>query len=160
MRGTIDFGADDVWVEKSNVSAVVSDSYEFVGLYGGLATPTVEAEMFEYNNLMSKMENAYMLNEAGNAFVQGSPDLAEMHNLCYFTINDRTITPPSQLNIGTFDETDGICMPLVTVTDGQQVDVFTIDGVKVDTVTVNGDKTDLNQLPKGIYVVGGKKIVR
>ena len=160
MRGTIDFGADDVWVEKSNVSAVVSDSYEFVGLYGGLATPTVEAEMFEYNNLKSKMENAYILNETGSAFVLGSADLAEKHNLCYFTMNDRTITPPSQLNIGTFDETDGICMPQVTVTDGQQVDVFTIDGVKVANVNVIGGKADLNQLPKGIYVVGGKKIVR
>ena len=160
----LDFKADDVWVEKSTVSAVVSDSYEFVGLYGGLSRPNApivqEEEMFEYNNLISKMENAYVLNETGNAFVLGSADLIEMHNLCYFTINDRTITPPAQLNIGTFDETDGICMPQVTVTDGQQVDVFTIDGVKVANVTVNGGKADLNQLPKGIYVVEGKKIVR
>ncbi len=157
MRGKVDFGADDVWVEKSTVSAVVSDSYEFVGLTGGFSTPSSPDEIDKFSEFTGEI---YVLNEEGSAFVHGSADLIEMRNLCYFTINDRTITPPAQLNIGTFDETDGICMPQVTVTDGQQVDVFTIDGVKVANVNVIGGKADLNQLPKGIYVVGGKKIVR
>ena len=71
-------------------------------------------------------------------------DFMEKRNLCYFTINDRTIDPPARLNIGAFDETEGICMPQVAANDGQQVDVFTIDGVKVATVTVSGGKVDVS----------------
>ena len=156
----MEFKAEKVWVEKSSVSAVVSDRYEFVGLSGGFYTPSSQEEKVEYDELMNKMKNAYILNEAGNAFVQGSPDWIEMHNLCYFTIDERTITPPARLNIGAFDETEGICMPKVTATDGQQVDVFTIDGIKVATATVSGGRIDLGRLPKGVYVVEGKKIVR
>ena len=156
----MEFKAKKVWVEKSSVSAVVSDNYEFVGLSGGLSKPTNQEEKGEYDELMKKMKKAYILNEAGNSFVQGSADLIEMHNLCYFIINDRTIDPPARLNIGAFDETEGICLPKVTAADGQQVDVFTIDGIKVATATVSDGKIDLGRLPKGVYVVEGKKIVR
>lgn len=147
----MNFSATNVWVEKTSVSAVVSDSYEFVGITGGM-TPDEETN--------ERMENAYVLNDKGNAFVQGTTNWQNMHNLCYFTINDRTIDPPAKLNIGTFDETDGICMPQVTATDGQQVDVYTVDGLKVATATVNGGKVDLGRLPKGVYIVEGKKIVK
>ena len=151
----MDFSATNVWVEKSTVSAVVSDNYEFIGISGGM-TPGTGG----YDETAERMENAYVLNEKGTAFVSGSSTWQKKHNLCYFTINDRTIDPPARLNIGTFDETDGICMPQVTATDGQQVDVYTIDGMKVTTVTVNGGMVDLGRLPKGVYIVEGKKIVR
>ena len=147
----MNFSATDVWVEKTSVSAVVSDSYEFVGITGGM-TPDEETN--------ERMENAYVLNSEGTAFLSGSTTWQFKHNLCYFTINDRTIDPPAKLNIGTFDETDGICMPQVTATDGQQVDVYTVDGLKVATATVNGGKVDLGRLPKGVYIVEGKKIVK
>ena len=151
----MDFSATNVWVEKSTVSAVVSDNYEFIGISGGM-TPGTGG----YDETAERMENAYVLNEKGTAFVSGSSTWQKKHNLCYFTIRDRTIDPPARLNIGTFDETDGICMPQVTATDGQQVDVYTIDGMKVATVTVNGGMVDLGRLPKGVYIVEGKKIVR
>lgn len=147
----LEFSAANVWVEKSTVSAVVSDSYEFIGVTAGM-TPDDET--------IERMENAYVLNAEGNAFVQGTMNWENKHNLCYFTINDRTIDPPARLNIGTFDEIDGICMPQVTATDGQQVDVYTVDGLKVATATVNGGKVDLGRLPKGVYIVEGKKIVK
>ena len=153
----LEFNATNVWVEKSTVSAVVSDSYEFIGVTGGTNYTSRDEE---YAGMMARMENAYVLNENGNAFVQGTTEWQGKHNLCYFTINDRTIDPPARLNIGTFDETDGICMPQVTATDGQQVDVYTVDGLKVATVTVNGGKVDLGRLPKGVYIVEGKKIVK
>ena len=35
-----------------------------------------------------------------------------------------------------------------------------LDGMKVATVTVNGGKVDLGRLPKGVYIVEGKKIVK
>ncbi len=151
----MEFSATNVWVEKSTVSAVVSDNYEFIGISGGM-TPGTGG----YDETAERMENAYVLNEKGTAFVSGSSTWQKKHNLCYFTINDRTIDPPAKLNIGTFDETDGICMPQVTATDGQQVDVYTVDGLKVATATVNGGKVDLGRLPKGVYIVEGKKIVK
>ena len=147
----MNFSATDVWVEKTSVSAVVSDSYEFVGITGGM-TPDEETN--------ERMENAYVLNSEGTAFLSGSTTWQFKHNLCYFTINDRTIDPPAKLNIGTFDETDGICMPQVTATDGQQVDVYTVDGLKGATATVNGGKVDLGRLPKGVYNDEGKNIVK
>ena len=153
----LEFNATNVWVEKSTVSAVVSDSYEFIGVTGGTIYTSRDEE---YAGMMARMENAYVLNENGNAFVQGTTEWQGKHNLCYFTINERTIDPPARLNIGTFDETDGICMPQVTATDGQQVDVYTVDGLKVATATVNGGKVDLGRLPKGVYIVEGKKIVK
>ena len=151
----MNFSATDVWVEKTSVSAVVSDSYEFVGITGGM-TPGTGG----YDETAERMANAYVLNSEGTAFVSGSSTWEFKHNLCYFTINDRTIDAPARLNIGTFDETDGICMPQVTATDGQQVDVYTVDGLKVATATVNGGKVDLGRLPKGVYIVEGKKIVK
>ena len=151
----MEFSATDVWVEKTSVSAVVSDNYEFIGITGGM-TPGTGG----YDETAEKMEDAYVLNSEGTAFVQNSTTWNRKHNLCYFTINDRTIDAPTRLNIGTFDETDGICMPQVAATDGQQVDVYTVDGLKVATATVNGGKVELGRLPKGVYIVEGKKIVK
>jgi hypothetical protein len=40
------------------------------------------------------------------------------------------------------------------------VDVYNISGVKVGTAEVRGGKADLGNLPKGIYIVNGKKVVK
>ena len=139
------------------VSAVVSDGYEFVGLTGGM-NPLNEAEELA---LSEKFGDVYILNNSGNAFVPASIDqVTGKHNMAYFTINDRTITPPAYLNIGTFDTIDGISIPQMIITDGQQVDVYAIDGVKVSTVTINNGIIDLSRLPKGVYIVEGRKVVR
>ncbi len=151
----MDFSATDVWVEKSTVKAVVSDRYEFVGITGGTTQGA-----YGYSNLSSVLENAYVLNEKGNAFEQGSTTWQNKHNVCYFTIDDLTIGQPAKLNIGFFEETDGICLPQVKAEDGQLVDVYNVDGMKVATVVVNGGKADLSGLPKGVFIVEGKKIVR
>ncbi|MBR5083945.1 MAG: thiol protease/hemagglutinin PrtT [Prevotella sp.] len=151
------FIAEDVLVERTTVSAVVSDGYEFVGVTGGL-NPLNGAEELA---LSEKFGDVYILNESGNAFVPASIDqVSGKHNIAYFTINDRTIIPPACLNIGTFDNTDGISTPQIRVADGKQVDVYAIDGVKVSTVTNNNGTIDLSHLPKGVYIVEGRKVVR
>ena len=45
-------------------------------------------------------------------------------------------------------------------TDGQQVDVYAVNGMKVSTVTINNGRIDLSHLPKGVYIVEGKKVVK
>ena len=144
----IQFKASNVLVERTAVSAVVSDGFEFVGLTGGLDSA-------------SDLDNVYILNANGSAFVPVESTLITgKHNLAYFTINDRTITPPACLNIGTFDNTDGISTPKLHLTDGQLVDVYAIDGVKVSTVTIKNGTIDLSCLSKGVYIVEGKKVVK
>ncbi len=150
------FIAKDVLVERTAISAVVSDGYEFIGLTGGL-NPLNGAEELAF---AEKFANVYILNERGNAFVPGDAlQIEGKHNVAYFTINDRTITPPACLNIGTFDTADGISTPRIAAAEGQQVDVYAIDGVKVSSVTINNGTIDLSNLPKGVYIVDGKKIV-
>ena len=153
------FKADNVLVERTAVSAVVSDGFEFAGLTGGL-NPLTGEEQYALGN---KLGDTYILNASGNAFVPANiPEIMNVgkHGLCYFTINDRTITPPACLNIGTFDNADGISTPKLHLTDGQFVDVFAIDGVKVSTATINKGIVNLDNLPKGVYIVEGKKVVK
>lgn len=141
------FIAENALVERTAISAVVSDGFEFVGLTGELDST-------------SGLDNVYVLNANGSAFVPiESTLITGKHNLAYFTINDRTITPPACLNIGTFDTADGISTPRIAAAEGQQVDVYAIDGVKVSSVTINNGTIDLSNLPKGVYIVDGKKIV-
>ena len=142
------FKAEDVLVERTAVSAVVSDGFEFVGLTGGLGSA-------------SDLDNVYVLNANGSAFVPAESTLITgKYNLAYFTINDRTITPPACLNIGIFDNTDGISTPKLHLTDGQLVDVYAINGMKVSTASINKGIVNLDNLPKGVYIVEGKKVVK
>lgn len=48
--------------------------------------------------------------------------------------------------------------PIATDTD--HVDVFNLQGVKVASLSLNKGAIDIRQLPKGVYVVAGKKIIR
>ena len=153
------FKAEDVLVERTAVTAVVSDGYEFAGLTGGL-NPLTGEEQYALDN---KLGDTYILNASGNAFVPANiPEImnVDKHGLCYFTINDRTIIPTACLNIGTFDNTDGISTPKFHLTDGQIVDVYAIDGVKVSSMTINNGTIDLGRLSKGVYIVEGKKVVK
>lgn len=138
----LEFSATDARVERTTVSAAVSDNYEFVGVTGNT---TIDGEV-------------YVLNEKGSLFVK--KDGATLNGCsAYFTINNPSVNTPNSLNIGFFDTT-GICLPRVTADDGQMVDVYAVDGAKVAAVSVHGGKADLSRLPKGIYIVEGKKIVR
>ncbi len=153
------FKADNVLVERTAVSAVVSDGFEFAGLTGGL-NPLTGEEQYALGN---KLGDTYILNASGNAFVPANiPEIMNVgkHGLCYFAINDHTITPPACLNIGTFDNTDGISTPKLHLTDEQLVNVYAIDGVKVSTATINNGIVNLDNLPKGVYIVEGKKVVK
>ncbi len=154
------FSATDVRVEKSTVSACVSDNYEFVGLTGN----PHKNNAGNASQWLAGMQqgNYYFLNDAGNAFVKmdngsSETDWMNYRNQAYFTINNKTIDPPARLNIGTFDP-DGI---LSITTDGQArtVDIYSINGMKVGTATTSYGQMEIGDMPKGIYIVNGKKIV-
>ena len=64
------------------------------------------------------------------------------------------------LNIGSFeDDTDGI-VTLFETTESGIVDVYNVSGVKVGTAEVQDGKVDLGNLPRGVYIVNGKKYMK
>lgn len=44
-------------------------------------------------------------------------------------------------------------------TENGQADVYSLDGVKAGTAVIEGGRIVMPSLPKGIYVVGGRKVV-
>ncbi len=139
------FEASNTRVERTDVPAVVSDNYEFVGVTGETTVGTGKT--------------CYVLNQEGNAFRAQSGGATLSRCSAYFTIRDRSIYAPTCLNIGNFDA-DGICLPQVKDIKNGMVDVFSVNGVKVATVSMNDGKADLSRLPQGIYIVEGTKIVK
>ena len=67
--------------------------------------------------------------------------------------------PPAQasLAIGDFPQADAVILPFNT--EDQTVDIYSINGVKVTSAKVTDGHIDITKIPKGIYVVNGKKMV-
>ena len=56
------------------------------------------------------------------------------------------------------DSTTGIMAPFSA--EEKQVDVYTINGLKVASKKMQNGSIDLSDLPKGIYVINGKKFIQ
>ena len=65
----------------------------------------------------------------------------------------------NELNIGVFEEeTDGIFSPFTS--EGETVAIYNLNGVKVGETKVTGSKINVDHLPKGVYVINGKKFIK
>ena len=64
------------------------------------------------------------------------------------------------LNITSFDPDEETGITLLPVEEEKTVDVYSVGGMKVGKAVVRNGKVDLQDLPKGIYVVNGKKIIK
>ena len=104
----------------------------------------------------TKLSGIYVPNSTGSAFVGGTFTVKPFN--CYFVATSSDPTIMNTLNIDSFDETDGIMMPFAV--EEEMVDVFSLDGVKVGRTEVRDGKIDLNSLPKGVYIIKGKKFVK
>ena len=51
-------------------------------------------------------------------------------------------------------------MTLFETTESGIVDVYNVSGVKVGTAEVQDGKVDLGNLPRGVYIVNGKKYMK
>ncbi len=111
------------------------------------------------------VNNAWFINAEGDAFIYNeSQDVPAFH--AYFIDSNQhfsSLVSPKEkptLRIKFHDDNNvtSIMAPLDTDTD--QVDVFNLQGVKVATLSLNNGSIDIRQLPKGVYVVGGKKMIR
>lgn len=111
------------------------------------------------------VNNAWFINAEGDAFIYNeSQDVPAFH--AYFIDSNQhfsSLVSPKEkptLRIKFHDDNNvtSIMAPLDTDTD--QVDVFNLQGVKVATLSLNNGAIDIRQLPKGVYVVSGKKMIR
>ena len=136
---TIVFSASNAVVTEDANVVTGSDAFNFRG--------TFQKKSFD---------NIYVLNANGNKFVCGTNTVQPFR--CYFVNSNTDMTNINDLNIGTLDETDGIMMPFAA--EGETVDVYNINGMKVGKATVEGAKINIDDLPKGIYVIKGKKMIK
>jgi hypothetical protein len=118
------------------------------------------SELFNYRGtyIEEKMDHIYVMNSTGSKFVYGTYTVKPFR--CYFIKSNLDPTDVNDLNIGSFDETNDIFMPVVEENDDATVDVYNLSGVKVGKANVSGSQIELGDLPKGIYVVKGKKVIK
>ena len=128
------FHATDVEVGADAKLMVTSSVYRFEGTYAETA-----------------MDNIYILNSQGSSFIYTAQSVLTPFRACFRPTGGSVAH--SSLAIGDFSLADGVeeveCM-------APSVDIYSISGMKVATMDgTNG----LAGLPKGVYVVNGRKRV-
>ena len=135
------FHGTNALVEKDPSILVGSDLMYFRGTYTTLNTA-----------------NTYVLNSTGTKFSFGSNKVKPFCG--FFVAKDLDVFGVGDLYIGSFeDDTDGI-VTLFETTESGIVDVYNVSGVKVGTAEVQDGKVDLGNLPRGVYIVNGKKYMK
>ena len=111
------------------------------------------------------VNNAWFINAEGDAFMYNeSQNVPAFH--AYFVDSNQhfsSLVSPKEkptLRIKFHDDNNATSIMAPLATDTDQVDVFNLQGVKVATLSLNNGAIDIRQLPKGVYVVGGKKMIR
>ena len=135
------FSASNVTLYRQSYAVVGSDVFKFRGSYS-----------------QQKLANTYCLNSDGSKFVLGTNTVNPFR--CYFIASDNDNNEDyNELNIGVFeDESDGIFTPFAS--EGEKVSVYNLNGIKVGETKVVDSKIDLGNLPKGVYVINGKKFIK
>ena len=109
---------------------------------------------FEGTYVERSLANVFVLNSQGNSFVRTAKATVKPFHAWF--ASEGTAAQAS-LAIGDFSQADAVILPFNT--DNEVVDVYSINGIKVTTARVTDGHIDLTNIPKGIYVVNGKKIV-
>jgi hypothetical protein len=132
-----------------------------------LATPKALVEGVNYNfiggtvSASKAASTVYYLNDAGNNFALNAAEKTVEPFRAYFILRTSpydVTTQAKSLNICFVgdDETTGLAQP--TVVAESDVDVYNLNGMKIRS-GVSRDAA-LQGLPKGIYIVNGKKVVK
>ena len=111
------------------------------------------------------VNNAWGINAEGDAFIfNESQNVPAFH--AYFVDSNQyfsSLVSPKEkptLRIKFHDDNNATSIMAPIATDTDHVDVFNLQGVKVASLSLNKGAIDIRQLPKGVYVVAGKKIIR
>lgn len=137
---TITFGGTDVQLEQPEYISTYSKDFKFVGTMAG-----------------DTLTDAYALSADGTSFVHAAPMTASPFSAWFVANNDRAalVTAlPVNKNDGT---ASGITDIVGNASEGTgPVAVYSIDGRRVAVVK---GKAQLDELPRGIYIVGGRKVI-
>lgn len=138
---TVSFEATNAEVAATTDSRSVAgtDSYSYYGTFQTLRSKQI-----------------YALNTTGSAFVYKRLTTQIKPYSGYFMTK-----LPDDLKVSTL-YIDRVVTDITGIDNNTETtaDVYAINGVKVGTAIVNGDRIVLPALPKGIYIVNGRKIVR
>lgn len=122
------------------------------------ASPQLRAETDDYtfsgSTYNKQQEGCYILNTNGNAFTyQDKSTCVEPFRACIIPTGNTTLAQSIVIE----DATSGIGHTWV---DGTWVNVYTITGTKVGETRISGSQPDMHTYPQGIYIVGGRKVVK
>ena len=107
---------------------------------------------------LNDLSGIFALNASGNNFALSSSATVEPFRAYFVAKGQQGLSLPTSLSIGSVDGTTTSLLIPVAV-ENETVDVYNLDGTLVRKVNVRNGSIDLNGLPKGVYVVKGKKII-
>jgi len=112
--------------------------------------------VFAGSTYKTNLFGVWALNSAGSSFVYGNYIIYPFR--AYFRMQSGMINAPEILIIDSSDDTDGIMIPAAG--KEETVSVYNLSGIKVaETRMVNG-QVDIDNLPNGVYVINGQKIIK
>ncbi len=127
---------------------------------------------FVGTTLTKNVDNGWLLNDAGDTFkyvisgTKGTSTIVSPFHAYFMLTSDfydgsSANSAKSSLKIkfdGDEDSTTGIMAPFAAAE--KVVDVYNLNGVKVASKNMKNGSVDMSDLPKGIYVVNGKKFIQ
>ncbi|QYR09641.1 C10 family peptidase [Prevotella sp. Rep29] len=111
---------------------------------------------FEGTTAASNVTDSYRLNDAGNTFELGSGTVSPFQ--AYFKPKDDALS--SKLAIKFVDDEPTAITDLTLDEADGTVAVYTLSGMRVGTVRIVNGKPQTDALPKGVYIINGKKVIR
>lgn len=111
---------------------------------------------FEGTTAKSNVTDSYLLNAAGNTFTRGNGDVSPFR--AYFKPKDDALS--SKLAIKFVDDEPTAITDLTLDEADGTVAVYTLSGMRVGTVRIVNGKPQTDALPKGVYIINGKKVIR
>ncbi len=111
---------------------------------------------FEGTTAASNVTDSYLLNAAGNSFTRGNGDVSPFR--AYFKPKDDALS--SKLAIKFVDDEPTAITDLTLDEADGTVAVYTLSGMRIGTVRIVNGKPQTGALPKGVYIINGKKVIR
>ncbi|MBR3389693.1 MAG: C10 family peptidase [Prevotella sp.] len=111
---------------------------------------------FEGTTAVSNVTDSYLLNAAGNSFTRGNGAVSPFR--AYFKPKDNALS--SKLAIKFVDDEPTAITDLTLDEADGTVAVYTLSGMRVGTVRIVNGKPQTDTLPKGVYIINGKKVIR
>ncbi len=122
---------------------------------GAIAYTSGQNMFFAGTYAKSTLEEILALNTDGSHFTAGANPTVEAFH-AYFDYINAPATAAEQMSIKIIGgETDGIRLTEVSASKNEKNAVYDLQGRRLKT-----ENSNLSTLPKGVYIVGGKKIVK